>query len=118
VPPLPAYRFSVDQYHRLVEVGVLAANDPVELFEGLIVIKGQSTLVRATSIRTGSGRGTLSLLPIRRFTVAAHPRMIGWLEANHQPGIIGEPQDRQTIVTAPASLSLMPVDSLKPPGKS
>ena len=39
VPPFPAYRFSVDQYHRIIEKGILNANDRVELLEGWIVKK-------------------------------------------------------------------------------
>lgn len=46
-PPLPPvapagpalYRFSVDQYHRMIEEGILGENDPVELLEGHLVLK-------------------------------------------------------------------------------
>lgn len=38
-PPGPLRPFSVDEYHRLVEVGVLTEDDPVELLEGWIVFK-------------------------------------------------------------------------------
>jgi Uma2 family endonuclease len=34
-----AHRFTVDQYHRMIETGVLAKNDRVELLEGCIVPK-------------------------------------------------------------------------------
>ncbi len=34
---LPTYQFSVDAYHRLVEVGILNENDKVELIEGQII---------------------------------------------------------------------------------
>jgi Uma2 family endonuclease len=76
LPPLPIYRFSVDQYHRLVDVGVLAANDPVELLEGLIVIKGCSTLAPAIAVRPAPFGNTKAVLPVRRFTVAEYHRMI------------------------------------------
>jgi Uma2 family endonuclease len=33
------YRFSIDQYHRMIEKGILNANDRVELLEGWIVKK-------------------------------------------------------------------------------
>jgi Uma2 family endonuclease len=39
VPPLPVYRFSVEQYHRMIEAGVLRSGDPLELLEGWIVPK-------------------------------------------------------------------------------
>ena len=34
---LPTYQFSVDAYHRLVEVGILKEEDKVELIEGQII---------------------------------------------------------------------------------
>ncbi len=76
LPPLPIYRFSVEQYHRLVDVGVLAANDPVELLEGLIVIKGHSTLAPAIAVRPAPFGNTGATLPVRRFTVGEYHRMI------------------------------------------
>jgi Uma2 family endonuclease len=36
------YRFSVDQYHRMIEEGILDEGDGVELLRGLIVHKGRS----------------------------------------------------------------------------
>jgi hypothetical protein len=38
-PPLPVHRFTVDQYHRMIEAGVLTEDDRVELLEGWIVTK-------------------------------------------------------------------------------
>ena len=38
-PPVPVRRFSVDEYHRLGELGILTADDRVELLEGWIVEK-------------------------------------------------------------------------------
>jgi Uma2 family endonuclease len=38
-PPLAVHRFSVAQYHRMIESGVLTENDRVELLEGCIVSK-------------------------------------------------------------------------------
>jgi len=39
LPPLPIRKFSVDEYHRLGEVGVLTTDDRVELLEGWILQK-------------------------------------------------------------------------------
>lgn len=70
LPPLWIHRFTVDQYHRMVEVGILSEEDPVELLEGLVVIKGHSTLAPAISVtETGNGNGQLSSpLPVRRYS--------------------------------------------------
>jgi hypothetical protein len=38
-PPYPVYRFTVEQYHRMVETGILTTNDRVELLEGWVVPK-------------------------------------------------------------------------------
>jgi Uma2 family endonuclease len=38
-PPFPVRRFTVDEYHRLIQAGVLTEEDPVELLEGWIVPK-------------------------------------------------------------------------------
>jgi Uma2 family endonuclease len=39
LPPAPVRRFSVDEYHRMIQTHVLKENDPVELLEGWIVLK-------------------------------------------------------------------------------
>jgi Uma2 family endonuclease len=39
IPPLPVRRFTVEEYHRLGEIGVLTENDRVELIHGWIVPK-------------------------------------------------------------------------------
>jgi Uma2 family endonuclease len=38
-PPLAVHRFTVEQYHRMIETGVLTEDDRVELLEGWIVDK-------------------------------------------------------------------------------
>jgi Uma2 family endonuclease len=78
LPPLPIYRFSVDQYPRLIAAGILGDEDPVELLEGLIVLKGSSTLAPAITVLpdpTGNGN-SCPPLPIRRFTVDEYHRMV------------------------------------------
>ncbi len=38
-PPFPVRRFTVDEYHRMIQVGLLTEDDRVELLEGWIVPK-------------------------------------------------------------------------------
>jgi Uma2 family endonuclease len=38
-PPLPMRRFTVDEYHRMLEKGILGEGDPIELLEGWLVFK-------------------------------------------------------------------------------
>lgn len=39
IPPLPVHRFTVEEYHKLAEIGVLTPGDRVELIHGWIVAK-------------------------------------------------------------------------------
>jgi hypothetical protein len=39
LPPLPVRRFTVEEYHRLIEIGLISENDRVELIRGWIVTK-------------------------------------------------------------------------------
>jgi Uma2 family endonuclease len=39
LPERPIHRLSVEQYHRMIETGVLTKNDRVELLEGILVSK-------------------------------------------------------------------------------
>jgi Uma2 family endonuclease len=38
-PPFPLARFTVDQYHRMIESGAFTENDPIELIDGWVVRK-------------------------------------------------------------------------------
>jgi hypothetical protein len=37
--PYPVRRFTVDEYHQMIQAGILTEDDPVELLEGWIVLK-------------------------------------------------------------------------------
>jgi Uma2 family endonuclease len=39
VPAEPIWRLSVEQYHEMIEAGILTDDDPVELLEGMLVAK-------------------------------------------------------------------------------
>lgn len=59
IPPYPVWRFTVEQYHRLIDAGELTEDDPVELLEGWIVPKmphnprHDSTLDKAEDVLRG-----------------------------------------------------------------
>jgi len=90
LPALPIFRFSVKQYHHMADCGILSHEDPVELLEGLIVIKGQSTMAPAIRVVMGNSGGTTGPMPIRRFTVDEYHRLI-------QEGMVTE-EDRVEMV--------------------
>src|SRR5260370_38754152 len=39
IPPVPVRRFTVDEYHQMIQAGILGEDDNVELLEGWIVPK-------------------------------------------------------------------------------
>lgn len=56
IPPLPVRRFSVAEYHRMIEVGILTEYDPVELLEGWIVPKMARNPPHDGTIQLANGR--------------------------------------------------------------
>jgi Uma2 family endonuclease len=38
-PPFPVRRFTLDEYHQMIQKGILQEDDPVELLDGWIVLK-------------------------------------------------------------------------------
>lgn len=77
-------RFSVAQYYRMIELGILDDNDKVELLEGYIVLKASQVLPMT---QTAARPVTYGLdASIARFSVARYQRMIeaGILDANDQ----------------------------------
>lgn len=50
-PPLPVRRFTVDEYHKLIQTGILRSGEPVELINGWIVPKMPSNPTHASIIR-------------------------------------------------------------------
>jgi Uma2 family endonuclease len=78
LPPLPLYRFSVDQYCRLLNAGILHEGDPYELLEGLIVCKdnaGECPEVPVVWRHNGTVAEEIPLA-VRQFTVDEYQRMI------------------------------------------
>ena len=69
-PPLPIRRFTVDEYHRLGELGVLSPDDRVELLEGWIFEK-------------------MNQRPVHGFVVGL---LNQWLQQNLSAGWIGRCQ--------------------------
>ncbi len=64
LPPIRMHRLSVDQYHRMIETGVLTANDKVELLEGLLVSKMPHHPSHDGSVSV-AGRELRSILPAK-----------------------------------------------------
>ena len=50
-PPLPVRRFTVDEYHRLIQTGILKTGEPVELISGWIVPKMPTNPTHSSVVR-------------------------------------------------------------------
>jgi Uma2 family endonuclease len=50
-PPLPVRRFTVDEYHRLIQTGILRSGEPVELIHGWIVPKMPTNPTHSSVVR-------------------------------------------------------------------
>ena len=62
-PPLPVHRFTVDEYHQLIQMGVLDEDDDVELLEGWIVPKMRRTPTHDAVISWIMNRRLTPMLP-------------------------------------------------------
>jgi Uma2 family endonuclease len=90
LPPLPMHRFTVRQYHRMIETGVLTQDDRVELLEGWIVDKMPQHPVHA---------GTVSILLAK--LQAKLPK--GWIVRVQSPITLedSEPEPDLTVARGP-----------------
>src|SRR6516162_702549 len=74
-PALPGellFRLSVDQYHEMIQAGILRSGDPVELIDGYLVLK--MTKNPARRIALGSTRDQLlKLIPPGWFVDTQEP---------------------------------------------
>jgi hypothetical protein len=107
---LPRHRFTVDEYYRMAEVGLLAANARVELIEGQIIDKPYPRVTNgARAVAADDPKPMTAVLddwlPGHRFTVDELYRMaeVGLLDREARVELIeGEIID----MPAPGSLSL------------
>ena len=78
-PPIPMHRFTVAQYHRMIETGVLTEDNRVELLEGWIVDKMPQHPGHAGAISVLEAR-LRDLLP--KAWVVAHSLRSPWKTAS------------------------------------
>ncbi|HEV2971083.1 MAG TPA: Uma2 family endonuclease [Pirellulales bacterium] len=85
--PLAPHRFSVEQYHRMIEAGILTTSDRVQLLEGVILEMTPVGIPHMYAVR-GMMRAILRLLPN------------GWDVAVQQPVrlVASEPEPDLSVV--------------------
>ena len=44
----PIWRLTVDQYHEMIRAGIIIEDDPVELLDGLLVLKAKKSPLHST----------------------------------------------------------------------
>jgi len=93
VPPLPIARFSVDQYHRMIEAGAFTEDDRLELIEGWVVTQMAKGPGHEYSV--GAGHELLrALLPD------------GWHVRNQAPITLAESEPEPDLAVALGDLTL------------
>jgi hypothetical protein len=70
--PLAVYRFTVEQYHRMIEAGILGPDDRVELLEGWIVPKMPQNPPHSVTIKLLDA-GLTAQLPAEWITLVQAP---------------------------------------------
>jgi len=100
VPDYPIWRISVEQYHEMIESGILTEDDPVELLEGWLVTKMPKT--PRHSFSTQQTRETLTgIVPSGWYVDSQEP--ITTADSEPEPDIIvvrGSPRDYSEHPTA------------------
>lgn len=76
LPPLPVYRFSPEQFQRLLEEGIVARDEPLEFRDGLLLSKDTSVSSPPIEVMAYPGTdGSCQALPVRRFTLDEYHRL-------------------------------------------
>jgi Uma2 family endonuclease len=86
VPDYPIWRFSVEQYHEMIDSGILTEDDPVELLEGWLVTKMSKN--RPHSISTQRTREALArIVPSGWYVDDQEP--ITTADSEPEPDVLG-----------------------------
>jgi Uma2 family endonuclease len=118
IPSMPIMRLSVEQYHKMMETGILWSGDPVELLEGWLVIKMSKNPPHVYS--TSRLRDVLSdLVPAGWFVNSQDP--ITTMESEPEPDasiirgdrrdyLIGHPTPKEVALIAEVADSSLAYD--------
>lgn len=85
VPSDPVWRLSVAQYHSMIEAGILNEDDPVELLEGLLIVKMPKNPALSAATRL-----------IRRLLERAIPA--GWYVDTQEPVTTAESEPEPDVM--------------------
>jgi Uma2 family endonuclease len=107
VPDYPIFRLTVEQYHEMIQSGILTEDDPVEFLEGWLVTKMPKN--RSHSLATRSTRKALErIVPSGWYVESQEP--ISTADSEPEPDIIvvrGNPEDYPDSHPAPSYVALV-----------
>src|SRR5688572_15999300 len=103
----PVFRLSVQQYHAMVDAGVLSDDDPVELLEGILVFKMPKKPNHRLAVRLLTS-AIDALLPVGWHFQAQEPITLSDGEPEPDGAIVrGQPRDYADRHPGPADLALV-----------
>jgi Uma2 family endonuclease len=107
VPTEPIWRLSVDQYHEMIDAGILMDGDPVELLEGWLVLKMAKK--RPHSLATRRVRTALeALIPRGWYVDSQEPLTTGDSEPEPDALVVrGDPNQYPTRHPGPKDVALV-----------
>jgi Uma2 family endonuclease len=81
---------TVEQYHRMIETGILISGDPIELLEGQLVVKNRSAIGAdplSVGTRHSHAIGTLTsfVLPLRKYGSYMRAQLPVTISENSEP---------------------------------
>jgi len=106
--PEPVFRLSVQQYHAMIEAGVLTEDDPVELLEGILVFKTPKNPAHALVIRLLTQSIDAMLLDVNWHFRAQEPITLDDSEPEPDGAIVrGQVRDYLKHHPGPAEIGLV-----------
>ena len=104
-PPEPVFRLTVQQYHAMIDAGVLTDDDPVELLEGILVFKMPKKPAHRLALRKLI-KAIEKLLPDGWFVQSQEPITLSTGEPEPDAAVIrGRDEDSQPAIRGPKTLT-------------
>lgn len=90
--PEPVFRLTVQQYHAMIDAGVLTDDDPVELLEGILVFKMPKKPSHRLALRK-LVKAIEFLLPTEYFVQSQEPITLATGEPEPDAAVVRAPED-------------------------
>src|SRR5439155_3690378 len=105
--PEPVFRLTVEQYHAMIDAGVLTDDDPVELLEGILVFKTPKKPAHRLALRR-LVKAIERVLPAGWFVLSKEPITLANGEPEPDAAVIrGSDEDYATRHPCPADVALV-----------